>query len=415
MGDQHDDVVRTMLTLAGISYRGTNLILPEQLKRPRLRALMDECMARFSTVKDKWKIVWGPASFSAVSPGLDDALIYVAQSIASPSTIAIAIRGTNPMSLSDWVFGDLMVTHQVPWTYGDSAVTSGPMISASTAIGLGILQHLRWNDSGPTASPAPAVASRSLAGTVKPDSLEGWAEMVRARLSSQAGAAVVETLEARLKDLKSADFNPLTLLRRNAASSNAINEGSLKDFLRTHIATHAKLDIHVTGHSKGGALSSTLALWLADTQGPQNHPAEEWDRDRTATIHCCSFAGPTAGNDAFARHSDQVLGGDCHRIWNEKDVVPRAFVADELATISALYGLDGIEKKTVDGLTKAVADAVRALNYRQICGPGTRLDCELLPALPFPLQIIRQHLDSYLDKFGLLNEMSTATLLAPAL
>src|SRR5713226_10292224 len=98
MGDQQDDLVRTMLTLAGISYRGTNLILPDQLKRPRLRALMDECMARFSTVKDKWKIVWGPASFSAVSPGLDDALIYVAQSTETSGTVAVAIRGTNPVS-----------------------------------------------------------------------------------------------------------------------------------------------------------------------------------------------------------------------------------------------------------------------------------------------------------------------------
>src|SRR5215469_10011944 len=99
----------TMLTLAAITYRGINLVYPEPLKSRRLRALIDECFARFFKVKDQWRIVWGPASFSGTSPGLDDSLMFVAESLAAPPTLAIAIRGTNPISITDWLFGDLMV------------------------------------------------------------------------------------------------------------------------------------------------------------------------------------------------------------------------------------------------------------------------------------------------------------------
>src|SRR5208282_1908603 len=128
-------------------------------KRLRLRALMDACMTQFSAVKDRWKIVWGPADFSATSPGLDDVLMYIAQRVDSPSTVAITIRGTNPMSPHDWVFGDLMVTHQVPWAYGAPEATKNCMISASTAFGLRILQQLRWEDTVSAGATAATVTA----------------------------------------------------------------------------------------------------------------------------------------------------------------------------------------------------------------------------------------------------------------
>jgi hypothetical protein len=92
--------VATMLTLAAITYRGINVIYPEPLKSRRLRTLMNECMTRLSAVKGKWRIVWGPASVSATSPSLDDALMYVAKEVDAPATLAISIRGTNPVSLT---------------------------------------------------------------------------------------------------------------------------------------------------------------------------------------------------------------------------------------------------------------------------------------------------------------------------
>jgi hypothetical protein len=417
MVDQREDV-RTMLALAGISYRGINLILPERLRRQRLRILMDEYMSQCLALKDRWKIVWGPASFSAVSPGLDDALMYVAQDSLDPSILAVAIRGTNPISLSDWILGDFMVTHQVPWSYGSPAVGGGAMISMSTAFGLGILQHLRWSREigpGSTAITPPPKSGASGTHALRPDSLAEWADLVKARLSSQAAVSLLETLAARLKDLGAADFNPLTLFKRSEAKRDDDSGTSLKDFLRTHNEDNKQPVIRVTGHSKGGTLSSTLALWLADSQGRQKDPDEEWDRDRKATIQCYSFAGPTAGNEEFAAHSDRVLRENCHRVWNKRDLAPYAFRADELEAISELYSLGGVEKRIVDGLIQAVADKVRPLKYQQICGDGMMLDCEFLPNLPFGLQIIHQHLDSYLADLGLSAEMSAASLLSPVL
>ena len=47
--------------------------------------------------------------------------MYVAQSARRNVRLAIAIRGTNPISITDWLFGDFMVTHLFPWAYGDPA------------------------------------------------------------------------------------------------------------------------------------------------------------------------------------------------------------------------------------------------------------------------------------------------------
>lgn len=45
------------LTLAAITYRGMLLAGPPSYKSAKLRKLMDESMATFSAVKDKWRIV----------------------------------------------------------------------------------------------------------------------------------------------------------------------------------------------------------------------------------------------------------------------------------------------------------------------------------------------------------------------
>ncbi|HXW22575.1 MAG TPA: hypothetical protein VEK14_06660 [Rhodomicrobium sp.] len=406
------DLQRTMLTLAAITYRGINLILPEPLKLVHLRALMDECMAKFSPVKDKWKIVWGPVSFSATSPGFDDALMYVAQNSDDASELAVAIRGTNPLSVSDWVFGDLMVTGVVPWTY---AKTAGAMISASAAIGLGVLQQMRWNDAEITASlRATAAASTGGLSTAsrKPASNEAWGGLLKARLSSSSPSSLLETITDDAKSLVG-NFNPLALLGKGAAQPQAGTD--LKSLLKSHVTSHPAPRIYVTGHSKGGMLSAVLALWLADTRGPQSLAAEVWDPGSKAVVYSYSFAGPTAGNAALAAHFDDVLGRTSVRVWNTLDVVPRAFVPDDMNQIPALYNLSGLEKDAADRLVRIVADEVRALGYRQTCGQGTALNCALVPNLTFPLQVIHQHLDSYLDKLGLLNEMCAASLLAPVL
>jgi len=391
-----------MLTLAAIAYRGINLVLPEALKRAHLRRAMDDCMATFTAVKDKWKIVWGPASFSAVSPGLDDALMYVAQS-ADQQNLAIAIRGTNPISLTDWVFGDFMVTHQVPWDYGNPASIQKAKISASSALGLGILKRLRWDDA----------VLRATLSAPRPASFEGWLHAANARLQSSTAASALQKFASNLGSAQPENFDPLSLLQELPATQPATGT-DLKGFLRDHVKKYPAAEIYVTGHSKGGALSPTLALWLADTRGPRTDE-EQWNPNERAPVYAWAFAGPTAGNQEFAAHSDQVLTG-CHRIWNKLDVVPYAFVVNDLENFKTLYGLNPAERAVLDALINRLIAEVASLNYTQICSAGTRFSGTLIPDRPFALQLVHQHLDSYLINFDLINEMCAASLiLAPVL
>lgn len=99
------------------------------------------------------------------------------------------------------------------------------------------------------------------------------------------------------------------------------------------------VNICVTGHSLGGALSSTLALWLL-----QN--TSQWDNSGKSTVCCISFAGPTAGNQAFATLSNTVftaafaqgsfpgwdtsLGSNCDVVICGMDVAPQFYIVDNI-------------------------------------------------------------------------------------
>src|SRR5262249_32969722 len=105
---------KTMLALAALAYRGFG---------NHSEAAIDRALQPwFSKVKDErlgsWSLVWGPATFRARTSLIDDAMMYVAKredSSSGPARYAIAIRGTNPISLFDWVFGDFWVSLETNW------------------------------------------------------------------------------------------------------------------------------------------------------------------------------------------------------------------------------------------------------------------------------------------------------------
>lgn len=113
---------------------------------------------------------------------------------------------------------------------------------------------------------------------------------------------------------------------------------TLLDFLRTIVSE--KVHITVAGHSLGGALAPTLALWLADTAQGLVFP---WDPKKNATIGAQSFAGPTAGNGAFAFHSGVKLGTLLSPVYNTLDVVPHAWQelnTPSLSELAKIYAPD---------------------------------------------------------------------------
>ena len=195
------ELENAMLTLAAISYCGYNLTLPEPVKSAHLRQKMTKLLNTLSPVKGQWDILWGPATFSAASPGFDDAAMYIARKLPfelQPPTYAIVVRGTNPISLTDWIFGDLMVARQVEWAYGKD--TGGAKISLSTALGLQVLQHLRWEE-------GTSMVAAEQQGTI-PDSAEAWTHAIRARLLSESVTGILQGLEEKLRPLAggSGDF-----------------------------------------------------------------------------------------------------------------------------------------------------------------------------------------------------------------
>jgi hypothetical protein len=403
-----------MLTLAAITYRGMLAVGTPAYKRKLLRRLMDESVSTFDAVKGRWKIVWGPASFSPVSIGVDDALMYVAQSLVNPAVLAIAIRGTNTVSLSDWVFGDLIIRFRVPWPYDDAAKAAGAMISESTALGISILQNLKWSESEITAQPAvnpPAAAAQETTGDQAAPSLASWAQSIKARRANSGAANSLESALPGLEDFSNGTFNPISILGRGAASSQPADGETLLSFLTRHVGAYRGAEVIVTGHSKGGALCSTLALWLADTRGKNG----SWNPDRNAPVSAWSFAGPTAGNGQFAAHSDRVLTTACHRIWNIRDLVPYAFVSDLMLTFPSNYQLDPIDKGILENVVETAARLDRPLDYQQICGGGTPLDCPQVPNKHLVTQFAYQHLDGYLEKLKLSDQISFAGLIKPQL
>jgi Lipase (class 3) len=161
------------------------------------------------------------------------------------------------------------------------------------------------------------------------------------------------------------------------------------------------IEIVTVGHSLGGALSPTVALWLHETQ-------EGWDPRRRATLSTVPTAGPTAGNGAFARLSDVQIGARTTRFANSLDVVPHAWQESDLREIEHLYTPAIHFSVLVDLFARLAEHVARKGDYTQIAPgagwlPGTidkSIIDEPLPVLNFLKQAAYQHTVAYTQRFG---------------
>lgn len=450
--------VREMLVLALLSYRGfANVTAPLPGTAP-LRGAIARGLETLAPVKGCWQIVWGPAAYRAPFSVFDSTMAYVARGIEDPNRYVVVIRGTNPISAFDWLFGDLWSARQLRWPYGGAPADA--KVSFSTALGLDTLKHLRSTAPGSgiaadlwrfldedvggrlrTAADAVLRPARAIATAVL-DRVRGPVrtlteaivadERARARATTPDLTARIELLLAARRSKARRDLLALVDEAIDRAGDEAnldafalLDGGSwlgtrfqvgldLQSFLAAAVA-HADgpVQVTVTGHSKGGALSSTAALWLADTQGADGvADADRWDPERRAEVRCFSYAGPTAGNAAFAAHSSATL--DCVRTANTKDVVPHAWAAADLAAIKTIYEPGVHHLDAVDGLIDAiVADQKeQGLGYRH---PDTERRIEGTIDLTRPLffdQLVYQHMEAYLHGLGL-DDRNTETFFGP--
>lgn len=159
---------------------------------------------------------------------------------------------------------------------------------------------------------------------------------------------------------------------------------TLLDFLRGVDSGSA---VMVTGHSLGGNLASAVADWL---RVELNLPR------KFVGITPVTFAGPTAGNAAFAGPYGKVFPTG-KRFVNDLDLIPRAWAHDDLKSIYDMYPGEGAPKCDIENgcetLTAAALEFV-GHEYEQPGGKvvlNSRLYSESGNWFPFYDEALAQH------------------------
>ncbi|HEX3045252.1 MAG TPA: hypothetical protein VHY08_10875 [Bacillota bacterium] len=178
---------------------------------------------------------------------------------------------------------------------------------------------------------------------------------------------------------------------------------SLKQFLKS--LPDKKIDLCFAGHSLGGILSPTLALYFLDRQS-------SWDPGRNAKISARPTAGPTAGNLYFARYSDQVLT-DITRYWNRLDAVPHLWNPASIEQIKGIYKPYIPKESPIDFGINLLVEWLKGLGakgkYFQINPKAASFPGEINSKIIDPdksnfenfiRQVNYQHFDSYQKYFG---------------
>ncbi len=458
---------QTMLALAMLSYRAFHDLRPGELRLARLRRSILNGLEDVPPIAKRFDLVWGPAAYRAPMTVFDQNVMYVVKERSFPRYIVV-VRGTNPFSIVDWVFGDLWAGIDIGWPFGESAGFPGARVSLSSHLAINILRHMRSSGPRPTSvervwrlvdEQAGEVIRRNARKILRPLGRPFSAGMRRMRMELRSDLSEVRamrsivatgSIEERIAGMLAArSSDPAArIIERVGRSADGRTDDAQRDlvrllegsfhlrsrlapgvdlthFLRAAIEAEAgEVEVVVTGHSKGGALSSTLALWLAQTQGSDGvRPLHRWDPDRKVRVNCWSFAGPTAGNADFAAMSDAVIGDYCHRISNRLDMVPHAWQVRPggrsaegfyVEDIPQLYGSGVHAIKGLGALARAVARDVRPLDYRHVGKDITLLDGEVNLDKPlFAEQVSYQHMEAYLNALGMGEYADTRTFFSP--
>ncbi|AIB15572.1 hypothetical protein ABAZ39_27270 (plasmid) [Azospirillum argentinense] len=200
--------------------------------------------------------------------------------------------------------------------------------------------------------------------------------------------------------------NTLKHLKRVRAQKGVPGAGlTLVDFLKQEVAAcQSPLAIHTTGHSLGGTMSATVAMWLRELQGCEGSLSTRWDPKARCTIHSTPIAGFSPGDKRFAQHFDSAIGGTCDRLYNSLDVVPHTYAAEDMNYAKSIY-----EPMIDAGFAfKAAIDMMELqftlsnINYRQVRDDTSALEGTLEPSQrEFMAQMLWQHIEGYLKILGL--------------
>lgn len=137
------------------------------------------------------------------------------------------------------------------------------------------------------------------------------------------------------------------LLSMKDAKGNTLIE-SLQQYLANHTIPSCA-EIAVAGHSLGGALAPTLALYLSDKKAA-------WDPSNKLSISTYPTAGPSPGDKDFATYYEKQIKANkiaYNSKYNAIDIVPHAWQSTDLATIPSFYDKD-IKPSSTDSPNQAI-------------------------------------------------------------
>jgi lipase (class 3) len=382
---------QVMLTLAGLTYRGFQDALSGEPHADVVCREVLDGLHTLSPIRNSWELVWGPVTGRGPRAVFDSSAMYVARHLTDRHRYVVAIRGTNPISPEDWLIGDLWVRATVPWPYVTADDTAA--ISASTTIGVATLQQMRSRGVPAPAPPAATSPAHNAPALPIKQIADTWQRLITVPLHM-----VVDRVQPAQTGVRGRGVN---LRPQLPATIRPHDNLDLLSFLKNEAdAATEPLEVVVTGHSKGGALAPTVALWLKEALA-SGDPAECWDTSRSARVSCHAFAGPTPGNAAFASRLDAVLGPDHHHLRNMNDVVTHAWQDDELRQIAELYNS---RSARLAPLLAFIARDVRPLDYRQaqmgVRAFAGKLDFDR----SFGTEFVHQHMDAYLEELELVGE-----------
>ena len=129
-------IEQQMLTLSYISYCGYSLIGSDRHNARKIAPQVVQNLEEELPTKNQWRLVWGPAVDELLFTLFDDNMAYIVQHIEHPNRFAIVFRGTNPISLSDWIFEDFLVLRKYRWKVGKENAPGGAKISHGTHIAM---------------------------------------------------------------------------------------------------------------------------------------------------------------------------------------------------------------------------------------------------------------------------------------
>lgn len=171
-----------------------------------------------------------------------------------------------------------------------------------------------------------------------------------------------------------------------------------RDYLQNNAATQPGTNVTVTGHSLGGALSPSYALYLHDTRS-------QWDSAGNVTLFCQPTAGPTPGDDVFANYYDGILGANTNRVWNKYDTVPHAWEKDMLQEVPNLYAPTIEPNWEIKVFADVALFVSRKTPYTQLLSSVPGSDSTVVPVgsgstfEQFMKEICYQHIDAYINIF----------------